>query len=152
QNTVALPMQVWNTAQGDIMQIRSILNAAQILGGNAASFTQRLARLGMYANQLSSLTSMTNQYQNWANIAGQHVTHLQKALGLSETQRASDTQMAQVLEQQSQNAVGQMQALQAGNRIATLGVAQLEKLQAMIQAELQMQLDHETVAADRRRC
>jgi len=42
QNTTALPYQIWNTVQNDIMQVRNLSNAAALLSGNSGSMVNRL--------------------------------------------------------------------------------------------------------------
>ncbi|MGH7210502.1 MAG: hypothetical protein ACREF1_03460, partial [Acetobacteraceae bacterium] len=55
----------------------------------------------------------------------------------------------QALQQHSQSAQGQMQAIQAGNELAGVNAAQLGQIQATLTATAQMQASDAAVAADR---
>lgn len=149
QNTVALPQMVWANAEGDIMRVRGVMNAAQMLGGNAGGFTMQLGQISGFANQITSLPTMANQYQVWANVTGRDVTRLQTALGIQQTQQANDAQILAALEAHSQSAEGQMQAIQAGNEMAALGVKQTQQLQVLLMQQEQVIQDHYAVEADR---
>ena len=149
QNTVALPMNVWSTAQGDLMQIRYVMNAGSMLGGQAASFTSRLSNIGSFTSQLSSLTAMGGQYQQWATVTQNDATQVQAALGLQQSQQTTDAQLLSTINLHSQTAQGQMQAIQAGNEMASLGVAQMQRMQVLLANEQHIILDAQTVAASR---
>lgn len=149
QNTVGLPQMVWANVQGDIMQVRALMNAGSMLGGNAGGFTQRLGQLGSYSNQITSLGQMATQYQTWASVSQNDISQLQAALGLQQAQQATDAQILTALQQHSQSAQGQMQAIQAGNEMSALGVKQMQQLQVMLANESHVIEDQQGVQADR---
>jgi P-type conjugative transfer protein TrbJ len=149
QNTVALPVMLWSQAQSDILQVQSIMNAVGMLGGNAGSFTQQLGQIGSFTNQITSLAAMQSQYQIWATVTQKDTAALQAALGLQETQRINDTVLLSGIDLHSQTAMGQMQAIQAGNEFASLGVKQMQSMQQILAAQARVVQDQATVAADR---
>ena len=149
QNTATLPTMAWNNAVGDIVRIQSLMNSGMLLAGNAQAFTTTLSNVQGFANQLQTLNQMTAQYQQWGTVTSNDITHLQASIGMQETPRASDSATLAVLQQHSQNAQGQMQALQAGNEMAALGVSQMQKLQTMLAQGTQLVVDQNSIADQR---
>ena len=149
-NTVALPQQIWGTVQGDIMQVRSLSNAASLLSGNAGSIVTRLQSASGYASQAANLGNIAGQFTTWQQTIGNNVNTLGRTLGLQQDQQASHATVLTTLESHSQSAQGQMQAIQAGNELAHANAAQLQQIQATLTATAQMQATGMAVDADRR--
>jgi len=149
QNTVALPTQAWNTAQSDIMQVRALSNAASMLSGNTGSMLTRLQSGSAYVNQAASLGNVSGQLTMYQQTIGNNVLTLSRTLGLQQSQQQSDAALLAQLQQHSQSATGQMQALQAGNELASANATQLMQIQATLSATSQMVASNATVAADR---
>ena len=149
-NTVALPQQAWGTVQGDIMQVRSLSNAASLLSGNAGSIVTRLQSASGYASQAANLGNIAGQFTTWQQTIGNNVNTLGRTLGLQQDQQAGNATLLTTLESHSQSAQGQMQAIQAGNELAHANAAQLQQIQATLTATAQMQATGMAVDADRR--
>lgn len=149
-NTLALPQQLWSQVQGDIMQVRNLSNAASLLSGNAGSIVTRLQSASAYANQAASLGNIAGQLTTWQQTIGNSVGTLGKTLGLQQNQQASDAALLASLEQHSQSAQGQMQAMQAGNELAHATAVQLQQIQATLAVTAQMRATEMAVDADRR--
>ena len=150
QNTAALPSMAWNNATGDIMRIQSLMNSAQMLAGNAQSFTSTLSNVQGFSNQLQTLDQINAQYQQWGSVTANDITQMQASIGVQETERDNDAATLAVLQGHSQSAQGQMQALQAGNEMAALGVSQTQKLQEMLAQESQLVVDQTSVQDERK--
>lgn len=150
QNTVALPMQVWSNAQGDIMQVRSLSNAASMLSGNTGGILSRLQAASAYANQAAALGNVAGQLTTWQQTIGNNVSTLGRTLGLQQSQQQNAAALLAQLQAHSQSAQGQMQALQAGNELASANAAQLMQIQATLSATGQMIASNDAVTADRR--
>ena len=149
-NTVALPRQIWGTVQGDIMQVRSLSDAASLLSGNAGSIVTRLQSASGYASQAANLGNIAGQFTTWQQTIGNNVNTLGRTLGLQQDQQASNATVLTTLESHSQSAQGQMQAIQAGNELAHANAAQLQQIQATLTATAQMQATGMALDADRR--
>lgn len=149
-NTVALPQQMWGTVQSDVMQVRSLSNAASLLSGNAGSIVTRLQSASGYASQAANLGNIAGQFTTWQQTIGNNVNTLGRTLGLQQDQQASNATLLTTLESHSQSAQGQMQAIQAGNELAHANAAQLQQIQATLTATAQMQATGMAVDADRR--
>lgn len=150
QNTMALPYQAWNTVQNDIMQVRNLSNAAAVLSGNAGSMTARLSSATGYANQAASLGNIGDQFTQWQNTISNNVTTLGRTLGLQQSQQQTDAALIAQMQAHSTTATGQMQAIQAGNELASATANQLMQIQATLAATAQLQAGNAVVAADRR--
>jgi type IV secretion system protein TrbJ len=149
-NTVALPQEIWGTVQSDIMQIQALSNAASLLSGNSGSMISRLQSASAYANQVGNLGNIAGQFGTWQLTIGNNLSTMGRTLGLQESQQQNQAAILQALQQHSQSAQGQMQAIQAGNELAGANVAQLAQIQATLTATAQMQASNAAVAADRR--
>lgn len=150
QNTVALPYQVWNTVQGDIMQVRNLSNAASLLSGNSGSMVQRLSSAAGYASQAANIGNIAGQFTMWQQTIGNNVDTLGRTLGLQQGQQQTNAALIERMQAQSASATGQLQVLQAGNELAGATANQLIQIQATLAATAQLQAGNATVAADRR--
>ena len=149
QNTQTLSSFSWNDTVTDIMKIRSLMNSAMMLGGQAQDFTASLNSESALSGRLATLDEFNAQYQQWATVTSDDISHMQASIGIQETQRASDATTLAALQRQSQSAAGQMQAIQAGNEMAALGVSQTQKLQAMLAQETQLVVDQTGIREER---
>jgi type IV secretion system protein TrbJ len=149
-NTVALPQELWGNVQSDIMQVRNLSNAASLLSGNANSIVTRLQSASGYANQAASLGNIADQFTTWQQTIGNNISTLGRTLGLQQNQQADNASLLTTLESHSQNAQGQMQAIQAGNELAHVNAVQLEEIEATLSATAQMKATGIAVDADRR--
>jgi type IV secretion system protein TrbJ len=148
-NTVALPQQVWGTVQSDIMRVQSLSNTASLLSGNAGSIITRLQSASAYADQAASLGDIAGQFTAWQQMIGSNLSTLGRTLGLQQSQQQNEAAILQSLQQHSQSAQGQMQAIQAGNELAGANAAQLAQIQATLVSTAQMQATGMAVQADR---
>lgn len=149
QNTVALPTQVWGTVQGDIMQLRSLSNAASLLSGNAGSIIGRLQSATGYIGGVGGLASIPGQFTMWQQTIGNNLNTMGRVLGLQQNQSGSDAALLTKLQTAAGSATGQMQAIEAGNQLAGANAAQLYQMNQTLMATAQMQANQMAVDADR---
>lgn len=150
-NTISLPQEVWATVQSDIMQVRNLTNAASLLTGNSGSILTRLGSANAYGSQVGNLpTTFGSQVTSWQQTLGNASTSLGRTLAVQQGQENSYTAVQQALQQHSQTAAGQMQAIQAGNEMAALTNTQLNQIQTTLVAQAQMLATKDAVEADRR--
>jgi P-type conjugative transfer protein TrbJ len=152
-NTIAIPQELWSTVQGDIMQVQALSNAASLLSGNSSSLISRLQSASTYVNQVgnqvTNLASIPNQIIGYQQTIGNNLSTMGKALGLQQGQEANNASLLVALQQHSQSAAGQMQAIQAGNELAHQQATQLMQIQATLMNTAQMQATQMAVDADR---
>ena len=148
-NTVAMPQEIWSTAQCDIMRVQALSNAASLLSGNSGSLISRLQNASAYANQAGSLANIPGQITGYQQTIGNNLSTMGQTLGLQQGQEASNAALLAALQQHSQSAAGQMQAIQAGNELAHQQATQLLQIQATLSSTAQMQATQMAVDADR---
>jgi P-type conjugative transfer protein TrbJ len=149
-NTVALPQEVWSTVQSDIMRVQALSNAASLLSGNSGSLIARLQNASAYANQAGSLTNIPSQITGYQQTIGNNLSTMGRTLGMQQGMETNNAALLATLQQHSQSAAGQMQAIQAGNELAHAQATQLMQIQATLSATAQMQATQMAVAADRK--
>jgi P-type conjugative transfer protein TrbJ len=149
-NTLALPQEVWSTVQSDIMRVQALSNAASLLSGNSGSLISRLQSASAYASQVGSLANIPAQITGYEQTIGNNLSTMGKALGMQQGMEANNAALLTTLQQHSQSATGQMQAIQAGNELAQAQATQLMQIQATLSATAQMQATQMAVDADRK--
>lgn len=150
QNTAALPQALWSQAQSDIMQVRSLTNAASLLTGNSGSIMSRLQSAQGYAGQAMFLPqNIGSQFTMWQQTMGNASNSLGRTLGVQQGQEQNYAALQMAINAQSQSATGQMQAIQAGNQLASLTSTQLNQMQTTLTAMAQEQATQDLVHDDR---
>ena len=153
RNSVAIPFQAFATVQADINQVRGLANAASLLTGNAGGILTRLNSIQEYANQLSAvgfnLTSVGGQFTMWQNTLGNASRQFGLSLGVQQNQLANNAAIMAAVDQHSQTAAGQMQAIQAGNELAAANGAVLDQLNETMIGLGQVITTKDIVDADR---
>ena len=153
RNSVAIPFQAFATVQADINQVRGLANAASLLTGNAGGILARLNSVQGYANQLSAvgfnLTNVGGQFTMWQNTLGNASRQFGLSLGVQQNQLANNAAIMAAVEQHSQTAAGQMQAIQAGNELAAANGAVLNQLNETMIGLGQVITTKDIVDADR---
>jgi len=150
QGATALPQSIWANVSGDIMQVRNIANAGSMLTGNSGSLLTRLQNAGYYANSATNLPqNIGAQFQMYQTTMGNASNSLARVLGIQQGQEQTYAALQTRLQAQSQSAVGQMQAMQAGNELAALTSTQLNQVHTTLVAFAQEQATRDVIAADR---
>jgi type IV secretion system protein TrbJ len=148
-NTLSLPMQIWSSVEGDIMQVQALSNAGSLLSGNSGSLIQRLQSAGAYADQGGNLTNIGNQFTMYQTAIGNNLSQMGKALGIQQGQEQNNAALLTALQAHSQNAQGQMQAIQAGNELAHQQATQLLQIQSTLSVTARMQATKIAADSDR---
>jgi P-type conjugative transfer protein TrbJ len=153
ENTIALPMQVYGTVQGDMVQVQNLSNIGSIFSGNAGSILNRLNALNglsSYGYVLNMPSTIGNQFSLWRQTIGNNLDATGKVLQLQQSQEATDAAALNTIQSHSQGAVGQVQAIQAGNELAGANGKVLHEIQQTMLTETQMQANQMAVDADRK--
>ena len=152
ENTIALPMQVYSTVQGDMSQVQALANVGSIFSGNSGSILSRLNALNglsSYGSVLNMPSTIGNQFSLWRQTIGNNLDATGKVLQLQQSQEATDAATLNMIESHSQGAVGQVQAIQASNELASANGKQLSQIEQTQLASAQMQATQIAVNADR---
>ena len=152
ENTIALPMQVYSTVQGDMSQVQNLSNIGSIFSGNSGSILSRLNSLNglsSYGSLLDLPSNIGNQFSFWRQTIGNNLDTTGKVFQLQQSQEATDAATLNTIQSHSQGAVGQVQAIQAGNELASANGKQLYQIEQTQMASAQMQATQIAVNADR---
>lgn len=130
---MALPESVWRSVENDITSLRSAVQMTSGLYSSLGNLDQvfRQTNPGIVTRSSQGMT-----YEEWYRRQSEGYNNTieatLKGISLSSTQIEQDAAFIRLLHGQSRSAVGQMQALQAGNDIAAETAQQLLKLQEAI--------------------
>ena len=89
-----------------------------------------------------SSEKFSDQYSDWSTTHRDSITSAMQAANLQQTQFASEEVTLQTLQTLGESTTGRQQALQVGNQIAAQEVRQLQKLRALMMAQMQMQASY----------
>jgi P-type conjugative transfer protein TrbJ len=145
-------MQVYSTVQGDMSQVQALSNIGSIFSGNAGSILNRLNSLNglsSYGSVLNLPSTIGNQFSFWRQTIGNNLDATGKVFQLQQGQEATDAATLKTIQSHSQGAVGQVQAIQAGNELASANGKQLYQIEQTQLASAQMQATQIAVNADR---
>ncbi|AYD04896.1 P-type conjugative transfer protein TrbJ [Neorhizobium sp. NCHU2750] len=136
QNTAQLPSHVWGEVEGDLTQLRSIVNQSQSISFSMSNADDLLKqRFKSYADlktNLPNAETFSSTYQTWSNTNRDTIASTLKAASLTAEQFDSEEDTMSQLRSMSQSADGQMKALQVGHEIAAQQVAQMQKLRGIV--------------------
>jgi P-type conjugative transfer protein TrbJ len=128
---LTLPFAIFQTITADMRQVRGIIDAASMLTGNTGSILDRLTMAGAYANQAAMLpTQVVDQFQMWGQTIGNVGMQLGRAFHIQEAQETTYAAMQTAINAHSSSAVGQTQAIQAGNEYLSLLATQSQEMHA----------------------
>jgi type IV secretion system protein TrbJ len=154
QNSIAIPMEMFSQVQSDLAQVQQLSNAASVLTGNSGSIVSRLSSVGSFGNELSSvgtnLGNLPQQFSMWQTTLGNSAKQLGTTLGLQQSQLTNNAAIMQAVQQHSQTAAGQLQAIQAGNEMAAANGAVMNQMAETMIALSQHITTTDVVAADRK--
>lgn len=142
QNTAQLPNHIWGQVEGDLNQLRDIVNQGQGIAfsmGNADDLLkQRFKSYSDLKTNLPNAESFSSTYQTWSNTNRDTISSTLKAASLAADQFDSEEDTMGQLRSMSQSADGQMKALQVGHQIAAQQVAQMQKLRGIVSQQTTM--------------
>jgi P-type conjugative transfer protein TrbJ len=142
QNTAQLPNQVWGQVEGDLNQLRTIVNQGQGIAfsmGNADDLLrQRFKSYADLKTDLPDSASFSSTYQTWSDTNRDTIASTLKAASLTADQFDSEEDTMNQLRSMSQSVDGQMKALQVGHQIAAQQVAQMQKLRGIVSQQTTM--------------
>ncbi len=142
QNTAQLPNHIWGQVEGDLDQLRSIVDQGQSIAfsmGNADDVLKQ--RFKSYADLQTSLPnaeSFSSTYQTWSDTNRDTIGSTLKAASLTADQFDSEESTMSSLRNMSESADGQVKALQVGHEIAAQQVAQMQKLRGLVSQQMTM--------------
>lgn len=142
QNTAQLPNHIWAQVEGDLNQLRAIVDQGQGIAfsmGNADDVLQQ--RFKSYVDLKADLPegeSFSSSYQSWSDTNRDTIASTLKAASLTADQFNSEESTMSAFRSMSESSDGQMKALQVGHKIAAQQVAQMQKLRGLVSQQMTM--------------
>jgi len=142
QNTAQLPAHIWGQVEHDLDQLRDIVDQGQGIAfsmGNADDVLHQ--RFQSYADLKANLpndASFSSSYQTWSDTNRETIAGTLKAASLTADQFDTEEGTMKQLRTMSENADGQMKALQVGHQIAAQQVDQMQKLRGLVSQQMTM--------------
>ncbi len=152
----SLPNSMFGSIAADLENVANIYNRSQALGRQIqdmdSKFNTAFPGFESYVNQAANSAEAPNhdRYEKWSVQGRDNVKTAMKAADLNTGAfESEDAQLARMVSR-SQSAVGRMQAIQAGNEIASQNVQQLQKLRDLLATQINMQGNHMAQQVDRK--
>ncbi|EKP0318701.1 P-type conjugative transfer protein TrbJ [Aeromonas veronii] len=153
-----LPSSMFSNIAADLQNVVSIYNRSQSLGRNIqnmdSAFNTQFPGFQSYLNSVGASagpasSTMPDRYEKWSQQGRDNVRSALEAANLNtSTFDSEDAQLSRMVAR-SQSAVGRMQAIQAGNEIASQNVQQLQKLRDLMATQINMQGNYMAQEQDR---
>ncbi|CZT27691.1 P-type conjugative transfer protein TrbJ [Pseudomonas cerasi] len=151
-----LPDSMFGSIAADLKNVVSIYNRSQALGRQIqnidSQFNMTFPGFESYLNQAANSAEVPTQdrYLKWSEQGRDNVKAAMEAANLNTGAfESEDAQLASMVSR-SQSAVGRMQAIQAGNEIASQNVQQLQKLRDLVATQINMQGNYMAQQGDRK--
>lgn len=154
QQGISLPASTYKSIMYDMKRLENIYNEGRTIAHNMQNLEQRFRDefkgYDKYlASQGHSAADMSTMYSNWSQKNFDNTRNALEAAGMQTSSFASEDAILNGLVQQSSNAVGRMQAIQAGNQISAQQVQQLQRLREMIATSITLQSNYMAIQAER---
>ena len=151
-----LPDSMFGSIAADLKNVVSIYNRSQALGRQIqnidSQFNTVFPGFESYLNQAANSAEVPTQdrYLKWSEQGRDNLKTAMEAANLNTGAfESEDAQLARMVSR-SQSAVGRMQAIQAGNEIASQNVQQLQKLRDLVATQINMQGNYMAQQGDRK--
>ncbi|EPM7960941.1 P-type conjugative transfer protein TrbJ [Klebsiella pneumoniae] len=152
---LSLPNSMFGSIAADLQSVVNIYTKSQALGRQIqnmdSQFNTQFPGFESYLNQASNSAAVParDRYQKWSEQGRDNVKTAMEAANLNTgTFESEDAQLARMVSR-SQSAAGRMQAIQAGNEIASQNVQQLQKLRDLVATQINMQGNYMAQQGDR---
>lgn len=152
---LSLPNSMFGSIAADLQSVVNIYTKSQALGRQIqnmdSQFNTQFPGFESYLNQAANSAAVParDRYQKWSEQGRDNVKTAMEAANLNTgTFESEDAQLARMVSR-SQSAAGRMQAIQAGNEIASQNVQQLQKLRDLVATQINMQGNYMAQQGDR---
>ncbi|EJD3148816.1 P-type conjugative transfer protein TrbJ [Salmonella enterica] len=154
---IGLPSSMFGSVAADLRSVANIYTKSQALGRNISDMdTQFNAQFPGFQSYLNSAAAsapasntMPDRYKTWSQQGADNVRSALEAANLNTSTFDSEDAKLNQMVARSQTAAGRMQAIQAGNEIASQNVQQLQKLRDLMATQINMQGNYMAQQQDR---
>ncbi len=142
QNLQRLDVHSWGDAKAQLDRLSHIARSGQAMAYSLVNLNERwnaqFRGHEQWAHEVQTNDDVTQQYREWGDMMQDTSYSALSVANEMATVQAQDEQTLQELQQHSSSAQGHMQVAQAGNEIALQTTRQLQKMQTLLQADMQM--------------
>ncbi|MDE1891713.1 MAG: P-type conjugative transfer protein TrbJ [Betaproteobacteria bacterium] len=139
KNLTSLPQQLWPNVSGQLSQLVNLMGTAQ--GLTYSTLNTLDSAQSIYGLPSAPLQQYSSHLQQWTTNLLSQTSSLLNQYGLESQQFANEQLSLSSIQNLSQNAVGRMQVLQAGNQISGLLVNQMQLLRQDIMGGNQVMMN-----------
>jgi P-type conjugative transfer protein TrbJ len=158
---VGLPNSMWGSIAADLKGIVNIYQRSQALGRNLQNrldqqFNTQVPGWQQYLNEVANSgqypasQTMPDRYKTWSQQGRDNVKSAMEAANMNTSTFESEDAQLDRMVARSQSAAGRMQAIQAGNEIASQNVQQLQKLRDLVATQINLQGNYMAQEQNRR--
>jgi len=152
----SLPNSMFDSIAADLKSVVNIYQRSQALGRQIqnmdAQFNTAYPGFEDYLAQeaTSGEVQTRDRYERWSEQGRDNVRSALGAVNINTSTFESEGAQLERMMARSQNAAGRMQAIQAGNEIASQNVQQLQKLRDLVATQINMQGNYMAQEGDRK--
>lgn len=145
---MALPESLYQSITGDLQRVADVYTNTKTLGRNISDLDQRFReQFKDYDTWLKSAGesdggNISERQRKWSEQGFDNATTAMRAAGMNVGAFEQEDRALNRVVQQSQNATGRLQAIQAGNEIAAQNVQQLQKLRDLTATQITLQSNY----------
>ncbi|NIE78351.1 P-type conjugative transfer protein TrbJ [Pantoea sp. Ap-967] len=155
-----LPDSKWASIAADLKGVVNVYQRSQALGRDIqnldSQFNMQVPGWQSYLNEVAGSAqypasqTMPDRYEKWSQEGRDNVKSAMEAANMNTSSFESEDAQLNQMVSRSQSAVGRMQAIQAGNEIASQNVQQLQKLRDLLATQINLQGNYMAQEQNRR--
>lgn len=145
---IALPESLYQSITGDLRRVADVYTNTKTLGRDISDLDKRFReQFKDYDTYLKSAGefdggNISERQRKWSEQGFDNATSAMRAAGINVGAFEQEDRALNRVVQQSQNATGRLQAIQAGNEIAAQNVQQLQKLRDLTATQITLQSNY----------
>ena len=132
KNLLTAPQQLWGQAQSELVQLTQLVSQTQAIGYAAANIDQQFQQAFPGYSKSAGNTNFGAKYKDLMTKALGGLNSALQAAGLNVKQFDTERNAIAQIQGMSGGSEGALQAVQAGNMIASQTVDQLQKLRQLL--------------------
>lgn len=141
-NLISSPQQLWGQAQQDLQQLAQLVSQTTAISYAAGNIDQAFRQAYPGYAKSAGATDFGSKYKDLIGKAFDGLNSALQAAGLNASQFATEQSTIQQIQSMSGNSQGALQAIQAGNMIASQTVEQLFKVRQLLASQIQAQSNY----------
>lgn len=142
RNLLTAPQQLWGQAQQDLMQLTQLVGQTQAIGYAAANVDQQFRQAFPGFASSAGNTNYGAKYKDLITKAMGGLNSALQGAGLNARQFDTERNAIAQIQGMSGGSQGALQAVQAGNMIASQTVDQLQKMRQLLQTQAQAEANY----------